>query len=102
MNFNLMHIEESRITLSIAFLLYIIASNSAFKNARDSLELLNDSILFRYIVVFSTLFVASQDIKVSGIITLAYAFIFDGLLNPDSKIAVVSKKKKPILPANQN
>lgn len=99
MKFDISEIEESRITLAIAFLLYIVAGNVAFKKARDAMELLEDSVIFKYIIVFSTGFVVSQNIKISIVMIALYALLFDGLLNPDSKIAIVTKKKKPILPA---
>ncbi len=92
---NLSLIEESKLSLGIAFLLYTTFGRIVFKGTHnlEKMPWVNHPV-FRYLIVFATAFVATQDLKISGILLVSYFILFDVLLKSSNNVAKIEPRKK--------
>lgn len=95
------NINESNFAKGIAMIITLIGSKKLLENIDDDVKDFLDSNMFKKMVVFSTAFVATRNIKTSLFIVLLYTLIFEMLLNKKSSMCILKKKKKDKKPAKQ-
>jgi hypothetical protein len=75
----------------LLFLLYISTSKEVTEKPAKLLKGFAKHPVTKYITVFAACFIATKKIKRALMLTVVYAVLFDGLLDPTSRFSIVGK-----------
>jgi hypothetical protein len=89
---NLMSLNNSKVLAGISIILMNVGSRYVISD----LGIVHNKILaseaFKKIIVFAMFFVATRDVLVAFMLTIAYIIIVDGILHEKRKFCIVPKK----------
>ena len=84
-------LNQNKIFIGISMLLLNLGSRFLIEELSESQEDLFNNKVFRRIVLFSVIFIATKDIQTSFILTAAFIVFVQGLFNENSKYCIMRK-----------
>ena len=93
----LMELEKNSLFLGVLFFVYIIAGDIIFEKPKALTKYLKNNVAVRHLVVFSSAFLVTQNLKQSLILWVGYTIVFDGLLDCNSKFSVLPEDCKKFI-----
>jgi len=85
--------SDNKYLYGILFMIYIVAGKYITEKPADNIKQLAEHPLLKYVVVYAAAFIATKSIRQAGILSIAYFIVFDLLLEPTSKLSIISKQK---------
>ena len=90
----LVRLESDTLFLGILFFIYVIAGDIIFDKPKQVVKYFKNSSVVRHLVIFSSAFLITQNFKQSVLIWIGYTFLFDGLLDCNSKFSILPAECK--------
>ena len=84
-------LNQNKIFIGISMLLLNLGSRFLIEELSESQEDLFNNKVFRRIILFSVIFIATKDIKTSFLLTAAFIIFVQGLFNENSKYCIMRK-----------
>jgi hypothetical protein len=87
----ILSLNQNKIFIGISMLLLNLGSRFLIEELSESQEDLFNNKVFRRIILFSVIFIATKDITTSIILTGAFVVLVQGLFNENSKYCLMRK-----------
>lgn len=87
-------LENDTLFLGLVFFIYVIAGDVIFEKPRAVFGYLKNNPVIRNLVIFSSAFLITQNMKYALVLLIGYTVLFDGLLDCDSVISILPEKCK--------
>ena len=84
-------LNENKIFIGISMLLLNLGSRFLIEELSESQEDLFNNKVFRRIILFCVIFIATKDIQTSFLLTAAFIVFVQGLFNENSKYCIMRK-----------
>ena len=87
--------SDNKYLYGVLFLIYIVAGKHITEKPAENIKkMVTENPLGKYVVVFSAAFIATKSIRRALILSTVYFVVFDLLLEPESRLSLISAPKK--------
>lgn len=95
--------SDNKYLYGVLFLIYIVAGKHITEKPAENIKrMVTENPIGKYVVVFSAAFIATKSIRQAFILSSVYFIVFDLLLEPDSRLSLISAApKKEFAPEQQ-
>ena len=84
-------LNQSKLFAGISMILLNLGSRYLIEELSETQEDLMNNKVFRRLVLFCVIFIATKDIKISLVLTGSFILLVSGLFNEDSKYCILKK-----------
>jgi hypothetical protein len=84
--------NQSKLLAGVSMILLNLGSRYLIEELSETQEDLMNNKIFRRIVLFALIFIATKDIKVSLVLTGSFIILVSGLFNENSKYCILKKE----------